>query len=109
MKGNGIMSKHFEAMENALYAQARDKYERLSFAIILRAIKDYRYAVKMKNPGIKKECERFFNSQWYDTLTTLPGDMIMSRLKAEEREYARKETAAAAKKADKASARIVCV
>ena len=79
------MSKRFEAMENALYEQARDKYEMLSFAIILRAIKDYRNAVKNKNPGVKMECERFFKSKWYDMLTTLPGDVISSRLRAEER------------------------
>ena len=68
------------------------KYEMLSFAIILRAIKDYRNAVKNKNPGVKMECERFFKSKWYDMLTTLPGDVIISRLRAEERGNTAKKT-----------------
>ena len=76
-------TKRFEAMENALYAQARNQYERLSFGIILRAIRDYRIAQKKDNIRLKSDCVQFFNSKWFNVLIDLPGNVILDRLKKE--------------------------
>lgn len=66
-------------------------YERLSNAIILQAVKDYRSALKqlMKNREDKSamsdamECERFFRSQWYAALTDVDGEYLIKRLREE--------------------------
>ena len=76
-------TKRYEAMENALYAQARNEYERLSFGIILRAIRDYRLAERHDNVRLKRDCEQFFRSRWFGMLIDLPGDDILDRLKEE--------------------------
>ena len=46
-------------------------YEDLANAIILQAVKDY------KNGYSRGEIERFFNSQWFKTLTNVSPDYIM--------------------------------
>ena len=68
-----------------------DPNENLANAIILQAVKDYRHALKVLryNPGkstaliTKKECEVFFRSAWYRTLTTVNGEMLISKLQKE--------------------------
>ena len=34
---------------------------------------------------LKAECERFFKSDWFKTLTDVDGDMILRKLKREEK------------------------
>ena len=66
-------------------------YERLSNAIILQAVKDYRNALKRlkKHPSnetalyTKYEVERFFRSDWYTSLTTVDPEMLIRKLNEE--------------------------
>ena len=38
---------------------------------------------KYDHRGIKRECCRFFRSDWFKTLTAIDGEMLISRLKSE--------------------------
>ena len=68
-----------------------DPYQELANAIIVMAAKDYRYALRIqrRNPDSKAaqikidEIERFFRSEWYQTLTGVDGEMLMRRLREE--------------------------
>ena len=68
-----------------------DTYERLSNAIVLQAVKDYRNALKRlkKHPqnekalNTKREVERFFRSDLYASLTTVNPEMLITKLKKE--------------------------
>ncbi len=68
-----------------------DPYENLANAIVLQAAKDYRRALKplIKNPhslsamAVVNEIERFFRSEWYETLTLVDGEMLMRKLREE--------------------------
>jgi hypothetical protein len=68
-----------------------DAYENLANAIILLAVKDYRQALKLlsKNPHSRSamaavnEMERFFRSDWYETLTSVDGGMLIRKLREE--------------------------
>ena len=66
-------------------------YSELANAIVLQAVKDYRKALSSLriNPRNKvalaeaNECETFFLSPWYKTLTSVDGQMLIDKLKAE--------------------------
>ena len=68
-----------------------ENYERLANAIVLQAVKDYRLALKRlaKYPRnrealyTKKEVEEFFQSGFYETLTTVDGEMLIQKLNEE--------------------------
>ena len=60
-----------------------ESYRLLVNAIIIQAVKDYRKALKYDYRGIKRECCRFFRSDWFKTLTAIDGEMLISRLKSE--------------------------
>ena len=68
-----------------------DAYENLANAIILQAVKDYRHALKLlaRNSkctsalSTKAECERFFRSERFQMLTSVDGEMLIRKLKAE--------------------------
>ena len=68
-----------------------DAYENLANAIILLAVKDYRRALKLlsKIPHSRSaiaavnEMERFFRSDWYETLTSVDGEMLIRKLREE--------------------------
>ncbi len=65
--------------------------ENLANAIILQAVTDYRKALKLlkinnRNKEVlsnKRDCERFFRSNWYRMLTSLDGEILIEKLKAE--------------------------
>lgn len=69
-----------------------DPYERLANAIILQAVKDYRTARKKlkrypKNKDAKlmiEDCEKFFRSDWFTALTSVDGQMLLTKLQEEE-------------------------
>ena len=69
-----------------------DPYEALADAIILQAVKDFRDARKKlkyhpKNKNAKlmiEDCEKFFRSDWFKTLTSIDGGMLLTKLKEEE-------------------------
>ena len=66
-------------------------YEDLANAIILRAVKDCRMALKSLKANSrsraaqadKAEIERFFRSQWYSALTDVKGEMLIRSLQKE--------------------------
>ncbi len=66
-------------------------YEELANAIVLQAVKDYRQALKLlsENPHSRSamaavnEMERFFRSDWYETLTFVDGEMLIRKLREE--------------------------
>ena len=61
-------------------------YKELANAIILQAAKDYRKALKYDARGRKREIERFFRSEYFSTLTSIAGEMLIQKLKAEVKE-----------------------
>ncbi len=66
-------------------------YENLASAIILRAVGDYRDALKCldrfphdrDSRRTKTEVERFFRSGWFSTLTTLDPEVLIKKLSEE--------------------------
>ncbi len=66
-------------------------YENLANAIILRAVDDYRDALKRlasfphdrDSRRTKAEVERFFCSGWFSTLTTLDPEVLIKKLTEE--------------------------
>lgn len=66
-------------------------YENLANAIILRAVDDYRDALRdlRANPSypdalrMVSEVERFFRSGWFSTLTSIDPEMLIKKLKSE--------------------------
>jgi len=68
-----------------------DAFEKLANAIILQAVKDYRFALKRleKYPRndsaryTKGEIERFFHSGYFTTLTSLDPEMLIKKLHEE--------------------------
>lgn len=59
--------------------------------IILQACKDYKKALKRlkKRPDdvgakeMKRSCERFFNSEWCECLTNIPGETMLKTINLE--------------------------
>ena len=66
-------------------------YEALGNAVVLQAVKDYREAVHKLSRGkkntiaesTKKECERFFQSPYFNVFTQLDGKALLSQLEKE--------------------------
>lgn len=67
-------------------------YAELANAIVLSAVKDYRRARKQlkKHPWdtharmLLKDCESFFLSGWFETLTSVDGSVLLERLQEED-------------------------
>lgn len=63
-------------------------YEALGNAVVLQAVKDYRDAVQKLSRGkkntiaesMKQECERFFQSPYFNVFTQLDGKALLSQL-----------------------------
>ena len=53
-------------------------FDALWKAVILQAVQDYR-----KNPEMRAEITRFFRSNYFESLTNVDGECIVSRLKSE--------------------------
>lgn len=66
-------------------------YEALGNAVVLQAVKDYREAVHKLSHGkkntiaesTKQECERFFQSPYFNVFTQLDGKALLSQLERE--------------------------
>ena len=64
-------------------------YENLANAIIVQAARDYKKAYKksLKRSECEStkqelaELERFFRSDWYRTLTSVDGELVMEKLR----------------------------
>lgn len=72
---------------------------RLVENIILKAVSDYRQALRGKgyrgkNPRkVVRECERFFRSDWYETLMPkLDGELLITKLRKEYEDERRADT-----------------
>lgn len=70
---------------------AEDPYEKFANAIILQAVNDYRETLRKvrKNPQNREalnnalQIERFFHSEWYQTLTSVDGEYLTNKLRKE--------------------------
>ena len=68
-----------------------DGFEELINAIIVRAVKDYRYVLKkcIRYPYSKewqtekRKLEQFFHSAWYKALTNLDSEILIRKIKEE--------------------------
>ena len=65
-------------------------YQRLANGIVEKAVEDYRTAlegnrIEPSSPCNKTitECEKFFKSEWFMTLTNVDGQMIIDKVKGE--------------------------
>lgn len=75
--------------ERSAVVENADFYENLANAIILQAVKDYKWAlhrldVNPRNQDAmheKERLERFFHSPWYETLTDLDADRLIEGVK----------------------------
>ena len=64
----------------------------LANAIIIQAADDYRVALRRLKLNrmsreylqMKKDCEHFFQSEWFKVLSNVDGNMIMNRILKEE-------------------------
>lgn len=64
----------------------------LANAIIIQAADDYRVALRRLKLNrmsreylqVKEDCERFFQSEWFEVLTKVDGKTIMMRIQKEE-------------------------
>lgn len=65
-----------------------DPYKNLANAIIIQAANDYRKALRQLKRNIKyepalttkRECERFFHSDWFRILTDADADYLIDHL-----------------------------
>lgn len=66
-------------------------YEALGNAVVIQAVKDYREAVHKLSRGkkntiaesMKQECERFFQSPYFNVFTQLDGKALLAQLEKE--------------------------
>lgn len=63
---------------------------RLANAIVLQAVLDYRKSLRgikadkyMSVEDMKADCEKFFQSEWFSTLTKVNGRQLMRKLQEE--------------------------
>lgn len=97
---------NFEAVTTA-QSTGDDPYVRLSHAIVLQAVDDYRRAMRTlrdepflllglkgksrenmreniaKSRKLIKDCEAFFRSEWFMALTKIDGEDLLKKLKKE--------------------------
>lgn len=72
----------------------REACIRLANAIVLQAVKDYRRALRQLRQNPKNriamdnamECERFFEGEWIQVLTSVDGQWLKNRLREEARD-----------------------
>ena len=78
------------SVERSAVLENADCYENLANAIILQAVRDYKKALFRleDHPNNrdanyeKKKLEQFFHSSWYNTLTDLDADTLISGVRA---------------------------
>ena len=54
--------------------------------VVTSAAKDYRYALKKGLENRKKECERFFLSEYFHVLTNLDGQAVIDKIRRDMKE-----------------------
>lgn len=65
-------------------------YNAIANAIVIQAVSDYRDSLRGKRADryvsvkdMLKDCERFFESEWFTTLTKIDGKRLMRELQEE--------------------------
>ena len=101
------------SVERSAVLENVDCYENLANAIVLQAVKDYKSALfrledhpnNRETQYEKKKLEQFFHSSWYNTLTDLDADTLLSgvrvRVKVEAVERRRKKAENLRRKAER--------
>ena len=91
VKGRTILSFGYATPSERNMTDDTDGYQKLAEAIILKAVDDYRHALRKRRNGSHgwliertiSDCERFFLGDWFKFLTDLDGRQLMNRLKGE--------------------------
>ena len=70
------------------HTRPTDPWEALAYAIVDRAVTDYRYTLRqvVRKPTLdttrrRHELERFFRSFWFEALTDMDGSEMMERVR----------------------------
>ena len=78
-------------MSDQMKKTTPDPYKELANAVIIRAAKDYRRAlrIRLRYPWSDtaamriEELEGFFLSEWFEALTNVDGEILMKKLREE--------------------------
>lgn len=80
-----MKNKCIKIGDNLTAQQKAILFDELAHKIIEKACKDYILALKGNYKFLIKDCENFFNSQWFDFLSkNYSGDYLMRRIKNQE-------------------------
>ena len=60
-----------------------ENYENLANTIIIKAVVDYKRALRKNRTEVIEECEKFFRSEYFMTLTKLDPELLISKVKKE--------------------------
>lgn len=66
--------------ERGTQMNTHENYRDLANAIVLRALQDYRFALKRNLTNEIKKLERFFRSDWFKDLCNLDGEQLMKNI-----------------------------
>lgn len=88
------MIYHSDDYASTMGHSAKDgmgEYEELCSAVVLRAVDDWRWAVRklwldpdnLEAERLRKDCEQFFLSGWFGVWTDLDGGWLLRKLKGE--------------------------
>ena len=77
------MRRGIDNLDDILRSADEEPYQKLADAIVAVAADDYRTALRSNNRKLRNSLEDFFRSEWYKILTTIDGELIMSRLQRE--------------------------
>ena len=75
-KRSGISSSGWRALADSIILQAVEDYRRLSWRRVKRP-----YDLELRREITR--IERFFRSDWYETLTSVDGGMLIRKLREE--------------------------
>jgi hypothetical protein len=62
------------------WKRTKQRIDNLPDAIVFQAVQDYTKALRHQDGRTIRECERFFNSEWFYTLTSVSGEFFMEQL-----------------------------
>lgn len=58
-----------------------DAYRQLAIAICEQAVSDLRAGYRARNVALVLDCERFFRSEWFVTLSGLDGEDVIAAVR----------------------------
>ena len=62
------------------WKRTKQRIDNLSDAIVFQAVQDYTKALRVGDTRIISDCERFFQSEWFYTLTNVEGEFFMEQV-----------------------------